>query len=163
MGACSLRVKMQRFADGSTSFWYGNAATRTFGRAHRHRPYQSNICRHSAKIKTKILVLAVTLQATYSRKLDAFGTMQTMYSRKLGAFGALQAMYSRKLDAFGTMQTEYSRKLDAFGALQAMYSRKLDAFGALQAMYSRKLDAFGTIKKYSRAVAGAFITKTFNK
>ena len=22
-------------------FWYGNAATRTFGRAHRHRPYGS--------------------------------------------------------------------------------------------------------------------------
>lgn len=62
-----------------------------------------------------------------------------------------------------TLQTEYSRKLDAFGTMQAMYSRKLDAFGALQAMYSRKLDVFGTIKKYSRAVAGAFITKTFNR
>ena len=44
-----------------------------------------------------------------------------------------------------------------------MYSRKQGFDGALQAMYSRKLDAFGTIKKYSRAVAGAFITKTFNK
>ena len=29
------------FAHGSTSFWYGNAAARTFGRAHRHRPYHS--------------------------------------------------------------------------------------------------------------------------
>ena len=36
------------FADGNTSFvdgnvllWYGNAAARTFGRAHRHRPYHS--------------------------------------------------------------------------------------------------------------------------
>ena len=47
--------------------------------------------------------------------------------------------------------------------LQAMYSRKQGFDGALQAMYSRKLDVFGTIKKYSRAVAGAFITKTFNK
>ena len=25
--------------DTQTHFWYGNAATRTFGRAHRHRPY----------------------------------------------------------------------------------------------------------------------------
>jgi|GEM_PF-4257234 len=25
--------------DTQTYFWYGNAATRTFGRAHRHRPY----------------------------------------------------------------------------------------------------------------------------
>ena len=57
----------------------------------------------------------------------------------------------------------YSRKQGFDGALQAMYSRKLDAFGTMQAMYSRKLDAFGTIKKYSRAVPGAFITKTFNK
>ena len=47
--------------------------------------------------------------------------------------------------------------------LQTEYSRKLDAFGTMQAMYSRKLDVFGTIKKYSRAVAGAFITKTFNR
>ena len=62
-----------------------------------------------------------------------------------------------------TLQAMYSRKQGFDGTLQAMYSRKLDAFGALQAMYSRKLDAFGTIKKYSRAVAGAFITKTFNR
>ena len=48
-------------------FWYGNAAARTFGRAHRHRPYHSNTCRHSAKVKTKILMLAVTLQ-TIKRK-----------------------------------------------------------------------------------------------
>ena len=34
-------------------FWYGNAAARTFGRAHRHRPYHSNTCRHSAEMKTK--------------------------------------------------------------------------------------------------------------
>ena len=27
------------FADGNTSFSDGNAAARTFGRAHRHRPY----------------------------------------------------------------------------------------------------------------------------
>ena len=44
-------------------FWYGNAAAQTFGRAHRHRPYHSNTCRHSAEMKTKILMLAVTLQA----------------------------------------------------------------------------------------------------
>ena len=25
--------------DAQTYFWYGNAAVRTFGRAHRHRPY----------------------------------------------------------------------------------------------------------------------------
>ncbi|WP_276794851.1 hypothetical protein, partial [Segatella oulorum] len=40
----------------------GNAATRTFGRAHRHRPYHSNIHRHSEKVEIKILMLAVTLQ-----------------------------------------------------------------------------------------------------
>ena len=56
------------FADGNTSFWYGNAAARTFGRAHRHRPYHSNTRRHSAKVKTKILVLAVTLQAIKRKK-----------------------------------------------------------------------------------------------
>ena len=48
-------------------FWYGNAATRTFGRAHRHRPYHFNTRRHSAKVKTKKLSLAVTLQ-TMKRK-----------------------------------------------------------------------------------------------
>ena len=94
----------ETFADGNTSFSDGNAATRTFGRAHRLRPYHSNICRHSAKMKTKILVLAVTLQAMYSRKLDAFGALQTEYSRKLDTFGTMQAMYSRKLDAFGTIK-----------------------------------------------------------
>ena len=44
-------------------FWYGNAATRTFGRAHRHRPYHFNTRRRSEKVKTKKLLLAVTLQA----------------------------------------------------------------------------------------------------
>ena len=29
------------FARGIVPFWYGNAAARTFGRAHRHRPYHS--------------------------------------------------------------------------------------------------------------------------
>ena len=63
------------FADGNTSFvdgnvllWYGNAAVRTFGRAHRRRPYHSNTCRRSAKVKTKILMLAVTLQAIKRKK-----------------------------------------------------------------------------------------------
>ena len=33
-------VKFPRtMRDTQTDFWYGNAATRTFGRAHRHRPY----------------------------------------------------------------------------------------------------------------------------
>ena len=49
--------------DAQIYFADGNAAARTFGRAHRHRPYHSNTCRHSAKMKTKILMLAVTLQA----------------------------------------------------------------------------------------------------
>ena len=61
-------------------------------------------------MKTKILVLAVTLQTEYSRKLDAFGTMQAMYSRKQGFDGALQAMYSRKQGFDGALQAMYSRK-----------------------------------------------------
>ena len=56
------------FADGYTSFWHGNATEWTFGRAHRHRPYHSNTCRRSAKVKTKILMLAVTLQAPKRKK-----------------------------------------------------------------------------------------------
>ena len=44
-----------------------------------------------------------------------------------------------------------------------MYSRKQGFDGALQAMYSRKQGFDDAIKKYSRAVAGAFITKTFNR
>ena len=51
------------FADVSTSFSDGNAAARTFGRAHRHRPYHFNTRRRSEKVKTKKLLLAVTLQA----------------------------------------------------------------------------------------------------
>ena len=89
-GSASFAGGNATFADGNTSFWYGNAAAQTFGRAHRHRPYHSNTCRRSAKVKTKILMLAVTLQAMYSRKLDAFGTMQTEYSRKLDAFGTIK-------------------------------------------------------------------------
>ena len=56
------------FVDGSTSFSDGNAAVRTFGRAHRHRPYHLTARRHSAKLKTKILMLAVTLQAQKRKK-----------------------------------------------------------------------------------------------
>ena len=56
------------FAHGNASFSDGNAAARTFGRAHRHRPYHSNTCRRSAKVKTKILMLAVTLQALKRKK-----------------------------------------------------------------------------------------------
>ena len=44
-----------------------------------------------------------------------------------------------------------------------MYSRKQGFDDALQAMYSRKQGFDDAIKKYSRAVAGAFITKTFNR
>ena len=51
------------FAGEDVPFTDGNAAARTFGRAHRRRPYHSNTCRHSAEVKTKILMLAVTLQA----------------------------------------------------------------------------------------------------
>ena len=57
----------------------------------------------------------------------------------------------------------YSRKQGFDGALQAMYSRKQGFDDALQAMYSRKQGFDDAIKKYSRAVAGAFITKTFNR
>ena len=57
----------------------------------------------------------------------------------------------------------YSRKQGFDDALQAMYSRKQGFDGALQAMYSRKQGFDDAIKKYSRAVAGAFITKTFNR
>ena len=74
---------------------------------------------------------------------------RNMYSRKQGFDDALQAMYSRK------------QGFD--GALQAMYSRKQGFDDALQAMYSRKQGFDDAIKKYSRAVAGAFITKTFNR
>ena len=67
-GSASFVGGNATFADGNTSFWYGNAATRTFGRARRHRPYHSNTCRHSAKVKIKILMLAVTLQALKREK-----------------------------------------------------------------------------------------------
>ena len=46
-------------------------------------------------MKTKILMLAVTLQAMYSRKLDAFGALQAMYSRKLDAFGTIKKILPR--------------------------------------------------------------------
>ena len=46
------------FVHGSTSFWHGNAAARTFERAHRHRPYHSDAHRRSAKVKIKVLMLA---------------------------------------------------------------------------------------------------------
>ena len=61
--AVQAKVETQCLRMAAPHFWYGNAAARTFGRAHRHRPYHSNTCRHSAKVKTKILMLAVTLQA----------------------------------------------------------------------------------------------------
>ena len=67
-GNASFAAENATFADGSTSFSDGNAATRTFGRAHRRRPYHSNICRHSAKMKIKILMLAVTLQTPKRKK-----------------------------------------------------------------------------------------------
>ena len=67
-GSASFAGGNATFADGNTSFSDGNAAARTFGRAHRHRPYHSNTCRRSAKVKTKILMLAVTLQALKRKK-----------------------------------------------------------------------------------------------
>ena len=67
-GSASFADGNATFADGSTSFSDGNAAARTFGRAHRRRPYHSNTRRHSAKMKIKILVLAVTLQALKRKK-----------------------------------------------------------------------------------------------
>jgi len=45
----------------------GCALAGRHGRAHRHRPYHFNTRRHSAKVKTKKLSLAVTLQ-TMKRK-----------------------------------------------------------------------------------------------
>ena len=74
-GSASFAGGNATFADGNTSFvdgnvllWYGNAAARTFGRAHRHRPYHFTARRRSAKVKTKILMLAVTLQAIKRKK-----------------------------------------------------------------------------------------------
>ena len=49
--------------DAQIYFADGNAAAQTFGRAHRRRPYHSNAHRRSAEMKTKILMLVVTLQA----------------------------------------------------------------------------------------------------
>ena len=67
-GSASFVGGNATFVDGNTSFSNGNAAARTFGRAHRHRPYHSTARRHSAKVKTKILMLAVTLQALKRKK-----------------------------------------------------------------------------------------------
>ena len=38
-GSASFAGGNMLFARGIVPFWYGNAAARTFGRAHRHRPY----------------------------------------------------------------------------------------------------------------------------
>ena len=40
-GCASFTGGNMLFACGIVPFWYGNAAARTFGRAHRHRPYHS--------------------------------------------------------------------------------------------------------------------------
>ena len=57
-GSASFADGNATFADGNTSFSDGNAAAQTFGRVHRHRPYHSNTRRRSAKVKTKVLMLA---------------------------------------------------------------------------------------------------------
>ena len=67
-GSLSFADGNATFADGSTSFSDGNAVARTFGRAHRHRPYHSTARRRSTKVKTKILMLAVTLQTIKRKK-----------------------------------------------------------------------------------------------
>ena len=46
-------------------------------------------------MKTKILMLAVTLQAMYSRKQGFDGALQTEYSRKLDAFGTIKKILPR--------------------------------------------------------------------
>ena len=89
------------FADVSTSFWYGNAATRTFGRAHRRRPYHSkhtspfrkgenksfNACGASANGKTKKLALAELPQMTKQKNwcLRSFRKWQNAKNDACGA------------------------------------------------------------------------------
>ena len=75
-------------------------------------------------MKTKILVLAVTLQAMYSRKQGFDDALQAMYSRKQGFDDALQAMYSRKRGFDDAMQTMYSRKQGFAGDVAAPHIPK---------------------------------------
>mgnify|MGYP001672397417 CR=1 FL=1 len=81
-GSASFAGGNATFANGNTSFSNGNAAARTFGRAHRHRPYHSkhtspfrkgenknfNARNNAASAETQKTMLAVTLQAIKRKK-----------------------------------------------------------------------------------------------
>ena len=89
------------FAHGSTSFSGENAAARTFGRAHRRRPYHSkhtspfrkgenksfNACGASANVKTKNLVLA-ELPQMIKQKIWRLRSFRKWQNKKFGACGA---------------------------------------------------------------------------
>ena len=59
MGTCPLQMETPHLWVGDVSFTDGNAAARTFGRAHRHRPYHfsyssmSQGCRRTVRRRTK--------------------------------------------------------------------------------------------------------------
>ena len=83
----------------------GNAAARTFGRAHRRRPYHFNTCRHSAKVKTKILMLAVTLQALKRENIVPAPrgddkTAKILFPRCTATMKCKKTMFAMTLQAF---------------------------------------------------------------
>ena len=75
------------FAHGSTSFSGENAAARTFGRAHRHRPYHSAAHRRSAKMKIKVLMLAELPQIA-KQKIWRLRSFRKWQNKKFDACGA---------------------------------------------------------------------------
>ena len=109
-------------------FWYGNAAARTFGRAHRHRPYHSNTYRRSAKVKTKILVLA-ELPQIVKLKIWCLRSFRKWQNKKFGACGAsansktenlvlaeLPQMAKQKIWCLRSFRNGENRKFSACGA-----------------------------------------------
>ena len=100
-GSASFAGGNATFADVSTSFSDGNAATRTFGRAHRHRPYHSkhvlpfrkgenksfNACGASANGKTKNLALAELPQIA-KQKIWRLRSFRKWQNKKFDACGA---------------------------------------------------------------------------
>ena len=93
------------FADGSTAFSDGNAAARTFGRAHRHRPYHFNTRRRSEKVKTKKLLLAVTLQALKRKNIVPAPrgddkTAKILFPRCTATMKCKKIMFAVTLQAF---------------------------------------------------------------
>ena len=136
-----LRMEKPPLRMGDVPFTDGNAAARTFGRAHRRRPYHFSCgsvfqgCRRTVRRWTKSKMIAGEVLAD--------GQIQEMYAGEVLADGQIQEMIAGEVLADGQIQEMIAGEQFDDRLKLEMYAGEQFADGQTQEMYAGEQFADG--------------------